>query len=115
MRKATKQPSRKQNGPRLDPVHRWIRAAAQTRTAIEDDSGDDEAHFLRLYDADWALVDRIVAHRPRTMAGLAASLRMFQSRMGVDAMRDPDRMLEIFANLAAGAERIEKRGQSRAG
>ena len=44
------------------------------------------------------------------MAGLAASLRLFQSRIGIDAMRDEDRMRTTLANLAAAAEQIEKRG-----
>lgn len=113
MAKATKQSSKKRKSPCIDPVHRWIRASAKTWAAIKADNGDDQARFWHLYKDDWALIDTIAAHRPTTMAGLTASLRLFQSRIGIEAMRDDNRMRAILGNLAVAAEQIERRGHSR--
>lgn len=90
-----------------DPAFSLISAAAKTRKAIEDDCGADHAIHCRLVAADWAAVDKIVAHEPRTLAGAAASLRFFESRMDVDALREQERMQAAFATLATALERID--------
>jgi hypothetical protein len=105
-RLATKRKSRRAIASATDHVFCLISAASKTWKAIEDDCGADDATHCRLAGANWAAVDKIVAHEPRTLAGIAASLRFFESRMDIDALRDQERMQAVFANLAAAAEQI---------
>ena len=86
-----------------DPVFALIDSAVRRHKvmAVSPDSSHD-----RCCGDEWEAIDELVACRPSTVAGVAASLSFFGERMDREAFRDRQLMETLHANLGAALNRI---------